>query len=366
MKRKMKRPTTSRLGRRERPLEELKAIIARTQEGPLPAADREKLEGAVDTLAVLTLELEQKGTSIRRLRQMLFGASTEKTSTLFGGEEAADGQQPRDGETPAPAAGEAAPADGSEPARQEETSRGSEKPKRKVRGHGRNGASDYPGAERVPVPHPTLARGQVCPECEKGKVYPLQEPAVLVRIVGMAPFAAKRFECERVRCNLCGKVFTAPPPDGVGTAKYDESVPAMIGLLKYGTGLPWNRLEHLQAWLGVPMPASTQWELVRDAERDLAPVCDELVRQAAQGKVLHNDDTTAKVLELMGGAKPFGCRSSGVMLLSPWMAPRCASPARRKRVARASQAKARVTCIEAAGAAPWPRPLPSSGHGLPR
>ena len=32
----------------------------------------------------------------------------------------------------------------------------------------------------------------------------------------------------------------------------------------------------------------------------LAPAFDELIRQAAQGQVLHNDDTTVKILELMG------------------------------------------------------------------
>jgi hypothetical protein len=35
----------------------------------------------------------------------------------------------------------------------------------------------------------------------------------------------------------------------------------------------------------------------------LAPVHEELICQAAQGEVLHNDDTTAKVLELMGGQR---------------------------------------------------------------
>jgi hypothetical protein len=43
---------------------------------------------------------------------------------------------------------------------------------------------------------------------------------------------------------------------------------------------------------------------VRDAEPALAPVFAELVRQAAQGEVVHND-TAMKVLELMDGAKPF-------------------------------------------------------------
>ena len=74
----------------------------------------------------------------------------------------------------------------------------------------------------------------------------------------------------------------------------------MIGLLKYGSGLPFNRLEGLQGDLGVPLPASTQWDIVEAVAASLAPAFDELIRQAAQGEVLHNDDTTVKILELMG------------------------------------------------------------------
>ena len=74
----------------------------------------------------------------------------------------------------------------------------------------------------------------------------------------------------------------------------------MIALLKYGSGLPFNRVEGLQGDLGVPLPASTQWDVVEAVAESLGPVFDELVRQAAQGEVLHNDDTTVKILELMG------------------------------------------------------------------
>ncbi|MCA1697150.1 MAG: transposase, partial [Actinobacteria bacterium] len=66
---------------------------------------------------------------------------------------------------------------------------------------------------------------------------------------------------------------------------------SMIGLLKYGSGLPFNRLDGLQGDLGVPLPASTQWDIVQAVAGSLAPVLDELVRQAAQGEVLHNDDS---------------------------------------------------------------------------
>jgi hypothetical protein len=39
----------------------------------------------------------------------------------------------------------------------------------------------------------------------------------------------------------------------------------MIALLKYGTGVPFKRLERLQGQLGMPLPAATQWELMAAA-----------------------------------------------------------------------------------------------------
>ncbi len=48
----------------------------------------------------------------------------------------------------------------------------------------------------------------------------------------------------------------------------------------------------------IPLPAATQWDLVKDAAESLTPAHETLIRQAAQGSVLHNDDTTMKVLKL--------------------------------------------------------------------
>jgi hypothetical protein len=65
----------------------------------------------------------------------------------------------------------------------------------------------------------------------------------------------------------------------------------MIAQLKYGSGVPFYRLEKLQENLGVPMPVSTQWEIVEEAAEISKPALEEFIRQAAQGEVLHNENT---------------------------------------------------------------------------
>jgi hypothetical protein len=57
-------------------------------------------------------------------------------------------------------------------------------------------------------------------------------------------------------------------------------------------------LEQLQGQLGIPLPAATQWEVVEEAAELLKPARDELIRQAAQGEVVHNDDTSMRGLRL--------------------------------------------------------------------
>ena len=113
------------------------------------------------------------------------------------------------------------------PAPSEETR--TEKSETKPAGHGRNGASAYRGAEKVKVAHQSLHSGHRCPDCGRGNVYEQKEPKALVRIRGQAPLAATVYELERLRCNACGQVFTAPEPEGIGPEKYDETTGAAIG-----------------------------------------------------------------------------------------------------------------------------------------
>jgi transposase len=171
-------------------------------------------------------------------------------------------------------------------------------PRVPLRGHGRLGTAAYPGARRIVVSLATLRAGARCPTCAKGKVYPLKDPKRQIRFVGQAPLAATVYERERLRCNLCNDVFTAPAPAGLGDAKYDETAVSTLGLLKYGSGLPFARLTSLQARYGIPLPESTQYEILQEASGLLQPVFEAMMGHAAQGEVLHNDDTAAQILRL--------------------------------------------------------------------
>jgi transposase len=274
-------------------MEELEDILERAQTAPLTDEECAKLRKALETLLYLTDLVGDKDTTIAKLRKILFGASTEKMRNLLGKE------IPRTEGTAAGASPEPPP----------EIPGGESQEKSK--GHGRNGAEAYTGARRVAVAHASLQPGQRCPKCKQGKIYRIKEPAVVVRIIGQAPLQATVYEMERWRCNLCGEVFTAEAPAEVGPAKWDEGAASMVGLLKYGTGVPFHRLEQLQKSLGIPLPASTQWEMVKEAAEDIEPAWEELIRQAAQGEVLHNDDTTAVILETIRNRRKRGQAEEG-------------------------------------------------------
>ena len=261
----------------------------------LDEEDAELIRRIVESYDYITDLIEDKNTSIRRLRKLLFGAKTETSRNVLG-----DQGNESSANIPAEShaeSGEAADCDhrATVMSQDRESTSSSQPPC----GHGRYGADAYQGAAQVDIPHPTLQPGDACPDCLQGTLYE-KSPSAMVRIVGQAPLGATVYRRQRLRCHLCDKVFTAPAPRDVGDQKYDITAASMIGLLKYGSGLPFNRLERLQRSCKIPLAASTQWDIVHATASMLLPVYDELIRQAAQGEVLHNDDTTVRILELMG------------------------------------------------------------------
>jgi transposase len=248
----------------------------------LPEPVFESAAAMLRTLQWVMELIQKKNASLGRLRRILFGDKTEKTKNLFAGNGAA---------------GVAA------------------KERKPVKGHGRNGANQYSGAQRVDVSHPKLKPGEGCPACEKGNLIE-RAPSRIVRIVAQPMFHATIFALQVLRCSLCGKTYTSPPPAAAGTAKYDPKVGPMIAMMRFGGGMPHYRMEKMQKDLGVPLPAATQWELMEESARNLEPVHQELIRVAAQGQLLHNDDTTMRIQSLKKERAQSGSGRTGIFTTS--------------------------------------------------
>jgi hypothetical protein len=250
--------------------------------------------------ATLVELLRAKTISIQRLRKMIFGSSTERTSAVLPSptsatDTAVNTASPEEGTTDGVEA--ATPA--SDPARQNTPPQRSRK-----KGHGRTPAEAYTGCAKVFITHASLHPGDTCGECAAGTLYRQSIWSPAVRLKGQPPVGGTVYQRERLRCNLCGHVVTAELPEEAGPDKYDPSVASIVAVLRYGEGMPWNRIQRLQRSHGVPLPASVQWELVRDAaETGPQAAFDHLQWLAAQGELVHNDDTTMRVLSLMEKAK---------------------------------------------------------------
>ena len=254
-------------------LDEVDALLKRVETGILQDGDYQIIKAMVETIQLLSQSVDQKAASIRRLLRMLFGDRTEKLEKVINEKD--------------------------QSAKPKEPSEDKTGKKDKPKGHGRKPAAEYTGAEKVDVAHEDLRPSDRCPGCLKGKVYELKVPETVVRFTGKAPIDATVYQMQRLRCNLCGEIYKATPPEGIGDEKYDAASGAMIALLKYGSGMPFNRIEQLQDSLGVPVATSTQWDIVDRVADQIYPVYPELNYQAAQGDVVYNDDTTIKILELM-------------------------------------------------------------------
>lgn len=265
----------------------------------LSAEDAQFFRRILESYDYVTELIADKNTSLARLRKLMFGAKTESAKNVIGSEAGNSPAAAKEIDDASDDSKRDRSASEDAPPRPAASNDASSTKRSSKPGHGRRSADEYLGATQVDIRHATLTKGDNCPECVTGTLYE-KAPSALVRLVGQAPLGATVYRLERLRCQLCGRVFMASPPQNLGTAKYDVSAASMIALLKYGSGLPFNRLEQLQRHCEIPLAASTQWEIVENSSTLLLPVYDELIRQAAQGDVVHNDDTTVRILELMG------------------------------------------------------------------
>ena len=171
--------------------------------------------------------------------------------------------------------------------------------KKQGKNNGRLPASCYKGALKIEIQHPSLAYGDPCPlPLCNGRVYNTQ-PGNLIRITGGKMAEAKHYEIKKLRCNLCGYLFSAPLPEEIGVDKYDARFKATLAVHKYYLGLPFYRMERMQSYLGVPLPDSTQWQLIEQTADCVYPIFYYLEFLAAQGKAMFIDDTGVKIISVI-------------------------------------------------------------------
>ncbi|MCP4243627.1 MAG: IS66 family transposase [bacterium] len=257
------------------------------------------LEGLLNAHLEVVRLLHTEGTKLARLRRLFGLAKSERTEKVLKGTAAAPDDDAALTGTPdddTPSKQDTEPKDTGvqdQPPSSDGPNDG--KPSRRPKGAGRRPAADYQGTD-IHVPHPHLCVGDRCEVCERGSLYLFRTMVCLV-IRGQSPFAADKYNIESLRCNTCGEVFNAEVPEPAKGPKYRASAVALLAALHYTFGMPFYRQDKLQGFMGVPLPASTQWKLVNEGEKVVQPVLAALRRHAAHSHLVHIDDTYLALLD---------------------------------------------------------------------
>lgn len=276
--------------------EELDMILAAVKQHLSPSHYK-TLEDAIKMLIWLQSVIKKKTSSIRSLARMLFGRKTDSLNNLK--KQVKDclpssiensAQDPQI--DPSNAGNESSP---NEPGCPEKT-HSNQMPRKN---HGRRPLEDYNIAKMTHIPHNCLKAGEKCPLCKRGTLYNI-DPQTLLVIRGQSPLKGEVYSAQGLRCHLCQQVFRAIFPKEVANQpKADLSARAIVCLAKYQLGTPLYRLETWQKLLGLPISDAEMWEWTESVALILFPVHQALLKLAAKGEVIHNDDTKGRVLELM-------------------------------------------------------------------
>jgi hypothetical protein len=271
--------------------EELESLFLRVDQNVLTEEDKRLVKGAVQSNVWLRQTLEAGKLTLYKLRRLLFGFRSEKRKETIKEKEKDKEKDSEKGSLPLTTHGDLI----SNLEREEDSKR---------KGHGRLGADAYPHAEKVEINHPTLKTGDSCPENCGGRLYKIN-PGVFIRIVGQNIASVIRYQAEKFRCASCGLVVTTDLPKGVkeDTGKYDFRFKGILAVQKYFAGVPFFRQEHFQAMLGIPIPDATQWDLIEQVANAVYPVIRALEEIAASGEVIHNDDTSVRIVEVIRANK---------------------------------------------------------------
>lgn len=166
------------------------------------------------------------------------------------------------------------------------------------KGHGRLAHSAYTNTNEQQLIITKLKASDFCPLDCGGKLYNF-EPGVIVRVRGQNIASVHKYWIQKLRCTLCGHIISADIPSHVGNEKYDTAFKAILTLQKYYVAVPFYRQAFFQSLVGVPLPASTQWQLIEEVGSAGLLIFPTLEKMAANGEVIHNDDSTVKITDII-------------------------------------------------------------------
>jgi len=153
---------------------EIEALIKRLNQSNIEPRDAQLVERLLRLVLSMASLLQHKNASIKRLKRLIFGPSSDKravTGSSTEVEAAASGDD-----------SEQQPGSDSNPGTTRSSST-DQKPKRS--GHGRMAASAYTGAKVVICRHPDFKTGDHCPDplC-RGHLYAISSPTIFIQLTG--------------------------------------------------------------------------------------------------------------------------------------------------------------------------------------
>ena len=281
---------------------EITALLQRVTDGPFGLEELGQLVQWTRRWLGLRVVLEEGKMSLKELKKILLGIKDHD-----------DKAEDRHSDPPGPP-------DPPDPKQEEDDKKAEKKPKRK--GHGRKSAKEYKGCRRHHV-YPRHRHGDPCPDCvgKPGRLshYKPGRPQTRLRLTGGAPITGTVYHGHLLYCSRCGTRFDPDWPEDASRETYDASAKAMIALMRHWYGFPSYRLEKLQQQLGIPVPDSTQADLIREGSLIIEPAFHALFRQAARARIFILDDTTARIQDVVSerkknpGQNRYGAHVTGII-----------------------------------------------------
>ena len=258
--------------------DEIDAIIDAINKCNLPENIKPFLINCIRLACWFPSLLQKQHITMRKLREMIFGKGKKRKKSGGNGDgNTSSGDSGENNGNPSTATSNKTEDNSSNDDNSEtgttENNKQVAKPK-KGKNNGRNPHTIYEDAEIIWHRLIDIKPGSPCPEdlCT-GKLSAL--PAGVIVVVDGQPMAkvTKHF-VEKYRCGLCGYRVEAKVPEELeGKQKvYTPELKTHLALHKFFLAVPYHRMDTYQKMLNVPLPDSTQWNLIESVASCCYPV----------------------------------------------------------------------------------------------